>query len=297
MLKGKTQEPIIESTVLIDVDTQKLKRELSTLLEHNAEEIRSQWIKEMQGQGLLAALSPTEIEEQSKVIYDTCLLCLKTGSYEAAQKYAASMAKKAVLQTMTVDQIITGLLILRDIYARFIFEWYQKNPTKWRNVNGIYEPVARRILNIATQAFVAERESTIKQLQQQEVAKLSTPIADVWEGVIMMPIVGVLDSARAKQITESLLERISREKTELIAILSIGGIAAIDTQTANYILRTVHAIKLMGSEMIITGIRPDVATTLVTLGIDLSGIVTRSTMREGLEYAFDKLKLKVTKTS
>jgi rsbT co-antagonist protein RsbR len=296
MAEINTQESIIESTALIEEGTQELTRELSSLLEHNAGEVRSQWIKEMRGQGLLAALPPKEIEEQSKAIYEACLLCLKTGSYEAAQRYAAGMATKAVLPTMTVDQIIAGLLILRDVYHRYIFEWYHKNPKKWQAFVSVYEPVARKILNIVALAFVAERESIIRQ-QQQEVAKLSTPVVDVWEGVVMLPLIGILDSARAKKITESILERVGKEKTELIIILSIGGISAIDTKTANHILRTVHAVKLMGSEMIITGIRPDVATTLVTLGIDLSGIVTRSTMREGLEYAFDKLKLKVTKTS
>jgi rsbT co-antagonist protein RsbR len=296
MIEMNTQKPIIESAALIEKDAQKLTRELSTLLEHNAGEVRSQWIKEMRGQGLLVALSPKEIEEQSKAIYETCLLCLKTGSYEAAQRYAAGMATKAVLPTMTVDQMIAGLLILRDVYGRYIFEWYHKNPKKWQAFVSVYEPVARKILNIAALAFVTERESVIKQ-QQREVAKLYTPVVDVWEGVVMMPLIGILDSARAKQITEAILERVGKEKTELIVILSIGGITAIDTKTANHILRALHAVRLMGSEMIITGIRPDVATTLVALGIDLSGIVTRSTMREGLEYAFDKLKLKVTKTS
>lgn len=296
MVEMNTQEPIIESTALIEEDTQKLKRELSTLLEHNASEVRSQWIKEMRGQGLLAALSPKEIEEQSKAVNEACLLCLKTGSYEAAQRYAADMATKAALLAMTVDQAIAGLLILKDVYGRFIFEWCHKNPKKWQAFANIYGPVARKILNMLALAFVAERESVITQ-QQQEVAKLSTPVVDVWEGVVMLPLIGILDSARAKRITESILERVGKEKTELIVILSIGGIAAIDTKTANHILRTVHAVKLMGSEMIITGISPDVATTLVTLGIDLSSIETRSTMREGLEYAFDKLKLKVTKTT
>ena len=144
-----------------------------------------------------------------------------------------------------------------------------------------------------------ELKKRVQGLQERDemIRRISTPVIDVWEGIVMLPVVGILDSARAKQLTEAVLERISEQKTELVVILSIGGIAAIDTKTANHILRTVHAIKLMGSEMIITGIRPDVATTLVSLGIDLTGIVTRSTMREGLEYAFDKLGVKMTKNS
>ena len=122
-----------------------------------------------------------------------------------------------------------------------------------------------------------------------------TPLVEVWEGIMMVPVIGILDSARTKQITESILEHISRVKTEMI-IISIGGITAMDTKTANHIIRTIQAIKLMGSETIITGIRPDVAVTLVGLGIDVSDIVTFSTMHEGLEYAFKKLGWKVEKT-
>ena len=98
----------------------------------------------------------------------------------------------------------------------------------------------------------------------------------------------------AKQITESILEHIAQTKVEIV-ILSIGGIAAIDTKAASHILRTAQAVKLMGSEFVITGIRPDVATTLVSLGVDMSGIVTRATLHEGLEYSFAKLGWKVTK--
>jgi len=122
-----------------------------------------------------------------------------------------------------------------------------------------------------------------------------TPIVEAWEGIIMVPVVGILDSARTKQITESILEHIARVKTE-IAIISIGGISAVDTKTANHLIRTIHAAKLMGTEAIITGIRPDVAITLVSLGVELSGIMTFSTMHEGLEYAFKKLGWKVEKS-
>jgi len=129
----------------------------------------------------------------------------------------------------------------------------------------------------------------------QELSKLPTPLVEVWEGIMMVPVVGILDSARTKQITESILERLASVRVEVI-IISIGGISAVDTKVASHLIRTVQAIKLMGSEAIITGIRPDVATTLVTLSIDLSGITTFSTMHEGLEYAFKKLGWKVEKS-
>jgi anti-anti-sigma regulatory factor len=139
--------------------------------------------------------------------------------------------------------------------------------------------------------------SRMMELEEKDetIRRLSTPLTQVWEGVVMIPIIGVLDSVRAKQLTDSILNHIMKTKTEIV-ILSIEGIASIDTETANHILRTIDTVKLMGSEMIVTGVRPDVATALVSLGIDLSSIVTRSTLREGLNYAFAKLGMKTTQS-
>ena len=123
-----------------------------------------------------------------------------------------------------------------------------------------------------------------------------TPVVELWEGITMLPVIGVLDSARAKQITESILEHIAQTKVEIV-ILSIGGIAAVDTKVASHILRTAQAVKLMGTEFVITGIRPDVATALVGLGVDLSDVVTRATLHEGLDYSFAKLGWKVTRVA
>jgi rsbT co-antagonist protein RsbR len=142
---------------------------------------------------------------------------------------------------------------------------------------------------------ITERRRAEKGLQERDEAirKLSTPLVETWEGIVMLPMVGVLDSSRAKQLTESILKCIARGKVRVV-IMDVSGIAAIDTKTANHILRTVQAVRLMGSDMIITGIRPDVAVTLATLGIDLSNVVTRGTLREGLEFAFARLGLKVS---
>jgi anti-anti-sigma regulatory factor len=130
--------------------------------------------------------------------------------------------------------------------------------------------------------------------ERDEVArKLSTPLVEVWKGIVMVPLIGRLDSDRAKQLTESILQYIGQSKSE-IAILDISGVAAVDTKVANHLLRMIQAVKLMGSEMIITGIRPDVASAIVALGVEMSGIVTRGVLREGLEYAFEKLGVKLS---
>jgi len=127
-----------------------------------------------------------------------------------------------------------------------------------------------------TQQKLGERDEAIR--------KLSNPIVEVAQGLILMPLIGILDSARARQITESVLEHIARGKDDFV-VMDISGIAAIDTMTASYLVQTVQAVRLMGSDIVITGVRPDVAATLIAFGGDLSSIVTRATLRDGLEYA------------
>lgn len=276
-------------------NAEQLTGDLGALLERDAEQIRAQWVKEMNEAGLLLALSAEEKEQQSREIYEAVIACIKTASYEYTEKYAAERATQWVSRGIPVDQVITGVVILRDILGRSIFEQLHKNPGKWESTTLVYEPIVRRIVKIVALALIVEREAVIRQ-QQEAILKMATPIVEAWESISMVPLIGTLDSARAKQLTESVLNHIAQAKTDIV-VLDISGIAAVDTKAANHILRAIQAVRLMGSDVVVTGIRPDVATTIITLGVDLSDYVTRSTLREGLEYAYKKLGLKVTKTS
>ena len=183
----------------------------------------------------------------------------------------------------------------RDIFGRYIKQWYKDDIDQLMEVLDIYEPVARNVVNIVANAFIKERDLLVRQ-QQDAILKLSTPLVQLWENIVLLPLIGVLDSVRAKQLIESVLTYIGQTKTEII-IMDIAGIAAIDTKTAHHILLTIQAAKLMGTEIIITGIRPEVATTLVTLAINMQGVETRSTLRDGVEYAFKKLGVKMNEAS
>ncbi len=265
--------------------------ELSGLLEDNAAELKKQWVKEMTDMGLLEKLTSIEIEQQSKAIYDTCILTLKTGVYEAAKKYAREMAKKGVLEAMTVDQIIMGFLKLRDVYGRFIFFKYQKNVEKLYKVLDVYEPVANRILNIVALAFVEEREMKITE-QQQAMLSLSTPVLQIRDQILVLPLIGTIDSARAAQIVEQLLNSIVDTQASVV-ILDITGVPVIDTAVANHLIKTIQAARMLGADTIITGISPANAQTLVTLGVDLSMMTTRGSLRSGVKLADEMLKLVV----
>ncbi|MFM8442222.1 MAG: PAS domain S-box protein [Methylococcus sp.] len=138
-------------------------------------------------------------------------------------------------------------------------------------------------------------EERIRQ-QSREILELSTPVMQVWQGVVAVPLIGTLDSQRTQLFMERLLERIV-ETNSPVALVDIMGVPTIDTQTAQHLIETITAVRLLGAQVVLTGVRPAIAQTLVHLGVDLSGIITRSSLAAGLVVALDMLKLKVITTA
>jgi len=136
-----------------------------------------------------------------------------------------------------------------------------------------------------------QAEERIKQ-QSKEIMELSTPVMQVWQGVVVAPLIGSLDSNRTQQFMERLLGRIV-ETNSPVALVDIMGVPTIDTQTAQHLIETISAVRLLGAQVVLTGVRPAIAQTLVHLGIDLSNIMTRASLSAGLLVAFDILKLQV----
>lgn len=143
---------------------------------------------------------------------------------------------------------------------------------------------------------LTERKEIEERLQQQarEIMELSTPVMQVWNEVVVAPLIGSLDSRRTQQIMERLLERIV-ETNSSMALVDIMGVPTIDTQTAQHLIETISAVRLLGAQVVLTGVRPVIAQTLVHLGVDLSNITTRSSLAAGLQVAFDMLNLQVTR--
>jgi len=146
-----------------------------------------------------------------------------------------------------------------------------------------------------TEVYQKGREEVISR-QQQEMMELSTPVIKLWEGVLALPLIGTLDSQRTQVIMESLLQRIVDTGAE-IAILDITGVPTVDTLVAQHLIRTVTAARLMGAECIISGIRPQIAQTIVHLGIDLSGVTTKATLADAFTLALRRSGLAVTPVS
>ncbi len=128
--------------------------------------------------------------------------------------------------------------------------------------------------------------------QAQEILEISTPVVQVLDGVVAVPLIGTLDSQRTQQVMEHLLQRIVDTRSA-VALIDITGVPGIDTQTARHLIETVTAVRLLGAQVILTGIRPAIAQTLVHLGVDLSGVVTRSSLAAGLTVALDILNLEI----
>ena len=145
------------------------------------------------------------------------------------------------------------------------------------------------------ETFIKGREEVILR-QTDEITDISTPVIKVWDGILAMPIIGTLDSARTQVVMENLLQEIVNTGS-VIAILDISGVPTVDSLVAQHLLKAVSATRLMGADCIISGIRPEIAQTIVHLGIDLSQIITKASLASALQYAFKSLRLEVRKTT
>lgn len=269
-----------------DGKTLLLRRELVKSLKKDRDLLRKQWVRQMTEKKFLSGLSNLEIETESAEIYDTCVNCIETDKYGAAMSYAKRMAERSVLKGMTTDQIIGGLFSLRDIYGRSLFKKFQKDLDKLSATLDVYEPVANKILTLVSMSFVEEREKIVKE-QQQALMKLSTPVLVLREHFLMLPLIGVIDSRRAKQLTEQLLYSI-RENRAKVVVMDITGVPNVDSKIANHLIQTIEAARLLGSNVLVSGLSPTVAQTLVAIGLDLSKIRAISDLQSGIAEA-DKL--------
>ncbi len=146
---------------------------------------------------------------------------------------------------------------------------------------------------LVTEAYQKVRESVILR-QQEEMLELSTPVVKLWDGVLALPIIGTLDSSRTQTIMESLLERIVETGSE-IAIIDITGVPTVDTLTAQHLLKTVTAARLMGAECIISGIRPQIAQTIVHLGVELGDVITKASLADAFRIALHRSNYAIVK--
>ena len=260
-----------------------LLKELVAYLRDSRTELREEWARRISEAELLGVMSDEEIFSEATAVYDNYVDALETGSIETLQTYARELSERIIPRGVETHEVLGIVLLLRDVLARSLFARYQEDRELLNRIMDAYEPAANRIAVTVGVSFVEERERVIQD-QQESLRELSTPVLQLRERLLILPIIGVLDSARARQLTEQLLGAIQDNRARVV-VIDITGVATIDGTVANHLVQTVEASRLMGASVIITGLSSEIAQTLVTVGVDLSKVNAVGDLQGGIEEA------------
>jgi len=278
-------QPLSEASVA-------LLRELVAHLRQSRTQLREEWARRITEAQLLTAMSKDEIFAEATAVYDNYVDVLETGSVEALQAYARNLSERIIPRGVQTHEVVGIVLLLRDVLARSLFAKYQADFTKLNRVLDAYEPAANRIANTVAVSFVQERERVIR-AQQEAIRELSTPVLPVRERLLILPVIGTVDPLRARQLTEQLLRGIRTNRARVV-VMDITGVPAMDATVANHLVLTVEAARLLGATVIVTGLSPELAQTLVNIGVDLSKMNTVGDLQGGIEEAERLLGYKVS---
>ncbi|MBN3758544.1 STAS domain-containing protein [Paraburkholderia sp. Tr-20389] len=206
--------------------------------------------------------------------------------WEPVRAFLADMSAHRARQGFTPVETATFVFSLKQpLYSR-MREEFSGQPLELAEVSWTVNLLLDALGLFTTEVFQRAREAIISR-QREELLELSTPVVQLWEGILALPLIGTLDSARTQVVMESLLEKIV-ETGAAISIIDITGVPTVDTLVAQHLLKTVAAARLMGADCIISGIRPQIAQTIVHLGVDLTNVITKSTLADAFIVALQK---------
>ena len=260
-----------------------LLAELAEHLRESRTQLRQEWAQRITKAKLLTAMTEQEVFTEATAVYDQYVEALETGTFEALQAYARNLSERIIPRGVETDEVVGIVLLLRDVLARSLFAKYQADFAKLNRILDAYEPAANRIANTVAVGFVQERERIIRE-QQEAIRELSTPVLQVRERLLILPIIGVIDPQRARQLTEQLLHGIRATRGKVV-VIDLTGVAAMDSSIANHLVQTVEASRLLGATVIVTGLSPAIAQTLVNIGVDLGKMNTVGDLQGGIEEA------------
>jgi rsbT co-antagonist protein RsbR len=267
--------------------------ELVAHLRKNRTGLREEWARRITEAQLLSAMSEEEILTETTSLYDNYVDVLETGAVEALEAYARNLSERIIPRGVETHEVIGIVLLLRDVLLRSLFVKCKSSVDLLSRMLDAFEPAARRITVTVAVGFVHERERIIHQ-QQDAILGLSTPVLPVREGMLILPIVGVIDSQRARQLTGQLLRGIRANRAKVV-VIDVTGVPSINSAVANHLVLTVEAARLLGATAIVTGLSPEIAQTLVTIGVDLTKMNTVCDLRGGIEEADRLLGFRVTR--
>jgi rsbT co-antagonist protein RsbR len=276
------------------------------ILRTHESDILADWMRLQQnGTGRRRDLiSDQELQTQSREFLSLLRTAVQSGGFTDVQRGAewapvrdmlSSVSRSRSLQGFSPSETATFVLSLKPaLFERIRDDLGKDSATLFEELRRSDELLDRLGL-FTTEVYQKSREEVILR-QQQDMLELSTPVVKLWDGILALPMIGTLDSARTQVVMEALLQRIVDSGAE-VAILDITGVPTVDTLTAQHLLKTVTAARLMGAECIISGIRPQIAQTIVHLGVDLGDVVTKATLADAFAVALKRMSLGVTRVA
>lgn len=280
-----------------------MKMDISKMLLKKRKQILEDWMtNQLTDAGLREDLiSNEELREQSNELLDALLKVtneknvsdLQGSEFEPVNEILAGISISRARQGFSPRETGVYVFSLKDALLKTISTELKDDPESLVEAVFLINKLLDSLGIVTFETFIKGREEVILR-QTDEITEISTPVIRVWDGILALPIIGTLDSARTQVVMENLLQEIVVSGST-IAILDISGVPAVDSLVAQHLIKTVAATRLMGAECIISGIRPEIAQTVVHLGIDLSSIVTKATLASALKYAFSTMRLDVKK--
>lgn len=277
---------------------------IAPILQQRRTEILASWKRQLLDATASSRgrITPEQLDEQATQFLTVLLSAmaqpgatddLAAPEWKEVRAFLDDLSAKRVVAGFSSDETATFVFSLK----RSIFDALQQSsPGDTRQfADNLWSAstIIDRLGLHTVKAFQKTREQVISR-QQQDLLELSTPVVKLWEGIVALPMIGTLDSARTQIVMESLLQKIVETESQ-IAIIDITGVPTVDTLVAQHLLKTVTAIRLMGAECIISGIRPQIAQTIVHLGVDLQGVMTKANLSDALAQALKRNGVSFTK--
>ena len=269
---------------------------MSNVLKKSGKEIQASWAKDLAGgqSSGNGRISATELDQQAAEFINLLAVAsehakasdISASEFKPIREFLEGISRSRVQQGFSSDETASFIFSLK----KPLFAALRADAGK--NADALADQVWRATelldaLGLHTvKAYQKSREEVINR-QQREMLELSTPVVKLWEGILALPMIGTLDSARTQVVMENLLQKVVETGAQ-IAILDITGVPTVDTLVAQHLLKTVTALRLMGAECIISGVRPQIAQTIVHLGVDLQGVTTKANLADALALALKR---------
>ncbi len=258
---------------------------------------------EKEGQSIFGhanILSDEEINDYSLEFLELFVMVLHTGGkidrngaeFKALKEFFTNLSRQIQLRGGDMDEFVRYIQFLQRVFLDNLQEDSDADFSSSRKILLLLASLFNDIVLDVFHAYLEEKERTIE-AQQEELRQTSTPITEIWDGVLTLPIIGTLDSQRTMMVMEKLLSRIEQDRASVV-VIDVTGVIAIDSQVSHHLIQMIRAVELMGASAVITGIRPEIARALTSLNIDLGGVTTRLTLSEGLKEAFRRMDVHVS---